>query len=296
MRWMLAALLASGAAQAAAPASFTITDPRGDDHGDGALLYPQRDDLRRGDLDLLTLTATPDPEGTAFEATFARSITRPTSRAVDIAGTRLDAVAKLGFYAFNLEIYIDTDRVPGSGRVAMLPGRKAEIAPASAWEKLIVVTPRPFDTRSALKRLKKTAIMEALGNEAVEDRIFFVPRVRVSGNAIRFVVPSSFLGGPAKPEWSYVVVVSGADVAQRLDFQAMGLFGGAGQGSLGILPLAGSPSPDTFGGSREGDPLHPPLVDIVVSPGASQEAVLKDDDPKAGRPVKLPGVVPASPK
>src|SRR5690349_228581 len=171
MRWMLAALLASGAAQAAAPTSFTITDPRGDDHGDGALVYPQRDDLRRGDLDLLALTATPDPEGTAFEATFARPIARPTSRAIDIAGTQLDAVAKLGFYTFNLEIYVDTDRAPGSGRVAMLPGRKAEIDPASAWEKLIVVTPRPFDMRSALKRLKKTSVMEALGSEAVEDRI-----------------------------------------------------------------------------------------------------------------------------
>ena len=72
MQWMLAALLTSGAAQAAAPPLFTIADPRGDDHGDGSLIYPRRDDLRPGDLDLLSLTASPDPEGTAFEATFAR--------------------------------------------------------------------------------------------------------------------------------------------------------------------------------------------------------------------------------
>jgi hypothetical protein len=294
MRWMTAAaLLVSASVWAEAPALFTLADPRGDDRGDGALVYPLRDDLRGGDLDLVSLTAWADPEGTAFEATFARPIARPGSRTIDIAGTQLDAVAKLGFYTFNLEIYVDVDRVPGSGRVAMLPGRKAEIDPGSAWEKLIVLAPRPFELRSALKRMKRSALVQALGTEALEERVFFVPRAKVTGNSVRFVVPTSFLGGAVRPEWAYAVAVTGADVAQRLDLQSLGLFGGSGPEALGIIPLSGGAGPDRFGGAREGDPLHPPLVDLVVPPGASQEAVLKDDDPKASRPVRLPGVVPA---
>ena len=62
----------------------------GDDHGDGSLLYPLRDDLAPGELDLRSLTARADPDGTMFEATFARPIRRPDKRAIDAGGGTLD--------------------------------------------------------------------------------------------------------------------------------------------------------------------------------------------------------------
>lgn len=300
-RWMTAALLA-GAAIASRPAGagessalFRIEDPRGDDHGDGALVFPLRDDLRPGDLDLVSLVAWPDPRGTRFEATFARPIARPGARALDVTGAPLSSVAKLGFYTFNLEIYIDTDRVPGSGLTAMLPGRKAEVAPASAWERLIVLAPRPHETRGALRRMSRSALMLGLkqASSSLEDRVLFVTRVQVSGSTLRFVVPTSFLGGPARPGWGYVVAVSGADLMQRLDLPVLGLPGIGGLERLAIIPIEGGPGTDRFGGAREGDPLVPPLVDIAVPPGQSQEAILRGDDPATGRPVRLPAVVPA---
>ena len=70
--------------------------------------------------------------------------------------TRSDASdrnANGGLYTFNVNIYIDTDRVEGSGRRAMLPGRLAEVAPEGAWEKVICLTPRPVDAREELRRL-----------------------------------------------------------------------------------------------------------------------------------------------
>ena len=53
-----------------------------------------------------------------------------------------------------------------------------------------------------------------------DSRVFFPTRIHVFGPTIRFFVPASFLGGTAKPTWSYVVAVSGADVYQEIDIGA----------------------------------------------------------------------------
>ena len=53
---------------------FTLSDPKGDDHGDGTLHYPLRPDMQPGDLDLVQLSAFAQSGGTVFEATFARSV------------------------------------------------------------------------------------------------------------------------------------------------------------------------------------------------------------------------------
>ena len=49
------ALVASAAGFAHAEPIFKLTDARGDDDGNGALIYPNRDDLQRGDLIVLTI-------------------------------------------------------------------------------------------------------------------------------------------------------------------------------------------------------------------------------------------------
>lgn len=285
---------------------FTLSDPRGDDHGDGDLVYPKSYfDLKPGDLDLLSLSASADPEGTWFEATFARPIAPTARRPIDAGGGSLDEIARNNFYSFNLDIYIDTDRVPGSGLTYTLPGRKAEIDPANAWEKAVCLTPRPFDARQAIGRmiaayawkdakargekldaLKKKEILADI-NRDIDKRIFFPTRVRVLGTKIGFLVPSSFLGGPARPEWSYVVAVSGCDILQKLDLGGMLNVAADAPDSLFILGIApGFTWSDRFGGGQEDDPSQPPLVDIIVPPGKKQEEILQQ------RPVKLPGVVP----
>src|SRR5262249_44630835 len=87
--------IAAHAAHAAGSAEtiFPLTDPRGDDHGDGTLIYPLRYyGLAPGDLDLLSLSARRVDGGTEFEATFANPI-RPTARrTIDEGGTSLDTV------------------------------------------------------------------------------------------------------------------------------------------------------------------------------------------------------------
>jgi hypothetical protein len=285
---------------------FTLTDPRGDDHGDGGLVYPRRDDLKAGDLDLLSLTATRQPEGTWFEATFARPIAKTDRRVIDAGGGTLDEIARYNFYTFNIDIYIDTDRVPGSGLTYTLPGRKAEIDPANAWEKAICLTPRPREARQAVGRMiaayawkdakargekletiKKRQILEDI-NHDIDKRIFFPTSIHVLGSKIGFLVPLSFLNnGWAKPEWSYVVAVSGADIYEKIELGNLLNIGAEVPDSLYILGIApGSAWTDRFGGGDEDNPDQSPFVDIIVPAGMKQEAVLKE------KPVRLPGVVP----
>ncbi len=289
---------------------FKLTDPRGDDHGDGNLVYPLNDELDPGDLDLISLTAEADGDGTTFEATFAKPVRVPGRQVIDGVGTSLESIARFGFYTINLDIYIDTDRVPGSGAVSMLPGRLAKIAPESAWEKAIILTPRPHDARAELKRMMGQAIKEELRKDEseleeedadsmraripgdVEDRVFFPTKVRVRGNRINFFVPDSFLKGKAQDTWSYVVAVSGANVIQSFDVtRALGRQQD-GEDTLMILPISPGTWGDRFGGGRENAAIQPPLVDIVVPEGRKQETILTEFDQRRKEPVVLPGVVP----
>ena len=310
---LLAALWAPAPARAAGRGEtiFTLTDPRGDDDGDGTLTYPlSYYGLAHGDLDLTSLVARRIEGGTEFEATFANPI-RPTARrTIDIGGTSLDTVARYGFYTMNVDIYIDTDHAPGSGGLNTLPGRIAEIAPANAWEKVIALTPRPFDARTTLKRILLKQLKRELAEKEgkvtpeaaerikttlpddVDSHIFFPTRVRVVGRTIRFQVPDSFLGGPAQPTWSYVVAVTGTDIEQRFDLSDQ--VGALREGdNLMVLPIAPGGQTDRFGGAEEDNPLEPPILDLIVPAGTTQQKVLRDYDLRSKRPVQLPGVVPA---
>jgi hypothetical protein len=309
---LLAAPLAEGAG---GELTFTLADPRGDDHGDGTLVYPISDDMGPGDLDLISFSAYRDKDGTVFEATFARTIRRPTRRPIDELGTLLSNVARYGFYTFNIDVYIDIDRIPGSGSTTMLPGRRATIAPVSAWEKAICLTPRPNEAREELKtilgrqarlELKRRqgrvesedehAFAGSVSNE-VASSVFFPTLVWVTNRSVRFFVPASFLGGVATDTWSYVVAVSGADIEREVDVP--GALGADNRppATLMIIPVgSGRRGVGFFGGGQEDDDLQPPLVDIIVPAGMTQEAVLKDYSLGEGRPVHLPGVVPADVK
>lgn len=309
--FLLALVLSIAAVPAfAGKTLFKLTDPRGDDHGDGNLIYPLNEELDPGDLDLLSLTAEAEGDGTLFEATFARPVRVPGQEVIDDLGTRLDTVARFGFYTINIDIYIDTDRTPGSGTTSMLPGRLATIDPSSAWEKAIIVTPRPHEARGELKRMMELAIKDEMKKDDstleedqaaamraqipanVDERIFFPNKIKVRANKISFFVPGQFLNGPAKDTWSYVVAISGANVLQSFDLaRALGRQSEKDQ-ALMILPISPGSWTDRFGGGRENAAIQPPLVDIIVPEGRKQETLLTEFNQRRKEPVVLLGVVP----
>jgi hypothetical protein len=290
---------------------FTLQDPRGDDHGDGSLVYPLRDDLESGDLDLVQFSARAEGEGTLFEATFANPIASPVGRMVDPGGSPMESLARLGFYTFNIDLYVDTDRIPGSGETTTLPGRRALVDSTCAWEKMILLTPRPSEARKELAKRRlalatvdlekakphlEKADLDSLENavDAGLDAVAFFPtRVRVSGRRITFFVPGAFLAVPARDDWAYVVIVTAADPFSRHDVGAMLGLGARPDAGLMIVPIAQFPSRAALGGGREGDELQPPVMDLLLPEGLAQESILKDYDLRSRRPVSLPGVVPS---
>lgn len=302
---------------AAAPAAyagskiFELTDPRGDDHGDGDLVYPLVVDYQKGDLDLLSFTARKERGGTRFELAFANRLRVPERGAINELGTDLTDIARLGFYNLNVDIYIDMDRKPGSGALAMLPGRKAEVTPESAWERAVVLTPRPNEARSLLKRdLRKDLKQEMRSDDPklseaqaetlsaripddIDNRIYFADRVRVQGPKVSFFVPAEFLGGPAEPTWGYVVVVTGADILTSFDLAAAAGLTAPTSPGLMIVPVDAGTWTNRFGGGREDDDLQPPIIDLIAPKGSRQEWLLRDYSPRDGRPVRLPAVIPA---
>ncbi len=291
---------------------FSLTDPKGDDYGDGTVMYPLRTDMQPGDLDLVTFSAYAQSGGTVFEATFARSVRAPARRTIDQVGTTLDKIAKLGFYEFNIDVYIDTDRIPGSGSTATLPGRRAAIAAANAWEKAICLTPRPYDAQQMLKaiyvRRGQAGGQAPPGFGVVRRRGRDLGR-RVTGRRHRASSSPQWSRSPAaRSASSYRTRSSGGrprtagatwwgfpvpDIETKVD--VVGIIGPEGRTSPGlmIIPILPGKGFDNFGTNREGDDLQPTLVDIIVPPGTTQEAVLKDYNLAEGRPAQLPGVVPA---
>jgi hypothetical protein len=286
---------------------FTLEDPPGDDHGDGLLRYPLRQDLGPGSLDLLSLRAYADSGGTRFEATFVRPISSPQRRTVDAAGTTQADVARFGFYTFNLDVYVDQDGTEGSGRTDTLPGRHLTLAPGSAWEKVLVLTPRPYEAREALRKLWREAALveaqqrgpvsepavralEAQVERQLEAHVFFPTRIGVRGATISFFVPEGFLGGQARPTWGYAVAVTGSTLDRRVELPALlgSVTAPVAQGLM-VLGIGPGVSHERFGGGRLGTTAQSPVVDLMVPEGVRQEEVLGPEAPG------WPAVVPASP-
>jgi len=291
---------------------FTIEDPYNDDYGDGSIAYPVRSDLQGGDLDLRTFTAWREGDNTVFQATFSRPIQSPGYMTFDGSGTPLSYYARFGFYTFNIDVYIDTDRIPGSGLREMLPGRHALVTRDSAWEKTILLTPRPYEAKTLLERYlrDKTEASLRKANGALRDadkdairtkakqemkqHYFVATQIRVVGPSIQFYVPNSYLGGPAKNIWSYVVAVSAADIFIHTDLGALFGKGRAPVEKLMIVPVNEGRSTDSFGETRDRETLQAPLLDILTRPGERQQDILMPDNHKGE--VEIPGVVPASEK
>ena len=285
---------------------FRLEDVRGDDNGAGTLLYPSRPDMKAGDLDLVAFSARAAKEGSWFTVEFAHPIRDPGSEVTQLGQTPVASIARNGFYTFNVDVYIDTDRIFGSGSTETIPGRGVTIDRATAWEKCIVLTPRPDAARALLLRemvaqgedetrarlghvhrpdLNRIREQEEGGLDA---RYFFPTRVRVHGRSVDFFVPQEFLGGPASRHWAYAVLVTGADLEQ---------YGRPGQLSPPVptmftMPVVRGLTADAFGIRSDADEGTPPVVDLLAAAPGDQEQILNNYDTRNGRLAAVPGVAP----
>lgn len=281
---LLVCLIFSAFGASAGPLPLvTISDPAGDDLGDGTLTYPQREDFRTGDLDLLQLQISRDGQGFWFEAMLKNPIRDPGSVAGTVGGDSLANFARKGFYQFNIDVYLDTDRIDGSGSTFTLPGRKVRIDGGYAWEKAVILTPRPELMRQQLIGAlaeqypdRTTAEIEA----SVDQSLFFPARIRVRDKTIGFFVPAAFFAGSDGANWAATALVTGAITAISADFS---LFSSAKKPletlQLGVMqPAPGHPK-DTFG-YRDRQPA--PVVDVLGASAELQMRQLADKEDLTG--------------
>lgn len=247
----------------------TLIDPPGDDYGAGTLIYPQRADFQTGDLDLLQLKISRDEEGFWFEASFKNMIRDPAGVPNAVGAESLANFARKGFYQFNLDVYIDTDRVTGSGNTVTVPGRQVRIDPAYAWEKAVILTPRPELMRQQLLAAlteQYPAQTNAETEASVGQSIFFPTRIRVRGKSIEFFVPASFFSGSDGTDWAVTALVTGAITTIPAE---LSLFPSAKKPLerllLGVMQAAPGRPQDTFGYSGV---IPSSVVDLL---GASTE-------------------------
>ena len=262
-------------------------DPAGDDFGPGTITYPERGDYLKGDLDLRHFQIERDEQGFWFEAEFRNVIRDPYLAASGVksaASESLAAGARRGFYTFNIDIYIDMDRKPGSGNVFTLPGRKVKIDPAYAWERAVIVTPRPDAIRGELLDLLTSQFPDRPKSEAeasVDQTMFFPKAIRVRGKTISFFVPNAFFAGSDGSDWAITVFVTGAKPHSNINPSASA----RKKQSLEVLdmgvmqPSQGSQT-DTFGYS--GDIAPSPIVDILAPTMQHQAATLSNKSPLTG--------------
>ncbi len=283
---------------------FSLADPAGDDDGGGVLSYPNRPDLQQGDLDLVRVSAEQRPDGTWFTVEMAKPIRAPSGQVLEVSQTQVERLARLGFYTFNVDIYIDQDRIEGLGRTDALPGRDVTIDPRFAWDKAVVLTPRPdtartmlqmytdrqmqTDLRSKQGRISDTDadVLESQSEAEVNALYHFPTKVRVSGRKIEFLVPTQFLGGEPQDNWAYTVLVTGTDLEQAAPL------GRANRDNATMMTLGvGTGLRSDLWGVRSGSDLEtPPVIDILAPDRGGQAAVLTNYDPVAGRLPVVPGI------
>jgi hypothetical protein len=254
-----------------------LDDPAGDDNGNGTLVYPQRQDIQPGDLDLVSLRIVHHDAAYRFEASFSNPIRNPASVTGDVGPESLAYFARRGFYAFNLDVYIDQDRINGSGNTYTLPGRHVSIDASHAWEKAIILTPRPELMRQQLI----DAVAESEGardSDEVAKRldasIFFPTEIRVRNRTVSFDVPDVFLvGGRPDTDWSVTAFVTGAKTSIEAGLDLTSSPGTTlEQLPLGVLqPTSGRPR-DTFGYSSISAPS--PVVDLLAPAPLKQQTLL----------------------
>ena len=300
------AALAMLAAPAHAQELFALEDVKGDDVGTGALIYPNRDDMKPGDLDLVRLSAEKRSDGVWFVVEMQQPIRSPVGRVTELGQTPIERLARNGFYTFNVDIYVDTDRIAGAGETLTVPGRGVAVDRNFAWEKAIVLTPRPDIARTMMQmhfdeqfeaelraekgRTSKEDLKDVEGRseKRVNDLYFFPTKVRVSGRQVEFMVPTEFLGGVPEPSWAYTVLVTGTDLEQT------GRPGNLGsrRPTMMTMGVARGVRWSQWGIRSDADEATPPVIDILSPDPDVQPTVLADFDVVAGRLAAVPGLAP----
>jgi alpha-amylase/alpha-mannosidase (GH57 family) len=221
----------------------SIEDMAGDDYGPGYYTYPTDPVFLAGSFDVTSLEVMLEKsEKLIFRIGMRGGLHSPWG---GITGYSLQAV----------DIYIDTDGVPGSGVRKLYTARRAETLPEHAWEYYVRAC---MDTVAIYERGRR---MDEVKVNSYADMMTYSILVEVPFAAIR-----------GAGEWNVIVALLGHD--------------GYSEGQ--VRPVEAAAGQWVFGGCDNPE-LCPAIVDLVLEDGPSQEEVLSSYR-KTGKPVHIPGI------
>lgn len=219
---------------------FEMDDPEGDDYGSGTYVYALNEVFVPGHLDLLRFQVGRIGEDAVLVFTFKTLGGNPWRGAN-------------GFSMQYVHVYVDSDRVLGSGRTDTF-GLNLEVDSASAWEYALKIGPG-FEAPGTI-----------FSPEFPEGKLG-VMQIEVEETTIIARIPADVMD--LEENWVYVVAVAPFD----------------GYGPNSIRPFGVEADDWTVGGA---DPeaviasVAPRVFDILVPEGMTQEEVLKGYDAEKG--------------
>jgi len=226
-----------------------LKDSVGDDRGPGTYTYPLDPVFNPGVFDLVEFEVLEAEEEIVFRVQLEGDIENPWNSPVGISVQTID-------------IYIDTDNVPTSGRTEALDGRNVVFSPESAWEYAVWV--------EGWHQALFTADGEETGIR---------PGVSVDeiSNSVIIRVPKSVIGIP-EPGWGFQVFLLGQE-------------GFPSPGYLRVREVEKEAAQWRFGGGT-GTDYDPGAIDMLVPKGECQFTILGTYDPEAEEYAVVPMIYP----
>lgn len=269
---LLAAAPAAGRATPRLVAAFD--DAAGDATGPGSYVPPGDSDFEDGDFDLRRFAVLLDGDDVLLEVTLGARIRRPaTTQRTNTSPLELTN----GVYLQNVDVYVDSDRTPGSGFSTCIPGRRVAFDGGRTWESAVVLTPQPGPVRAIVD--------EAMGVAATH--VHVATRIEARGRTVVARVPAAALGGTPRADWGWSVHVSGA--RWETTYALAARLRGAAEPDAFTMPVLPLRQAWAFGGAPAGD-AHPRVVDVLLPAGADQRATLGSFDAASGAWARVPFV------
>ena len=236
-RFALLLALALWLVPSAATAQFKLNlqDPKGDDKGPGAYIYPTAAEYKPGSFDLTGVEIKEKGDNVIFTVSLKSRIEDPWDSSTWTPPGQ-------GFSLQFVQIYVDTDHKEGSGHKEALPCMNVTFREESLWDKVILIGPQ------AVTRAKTEVKSKA---RKVKGDVIVPKQVKVSGKKLIVSVPKSALGTPSR-DWGWQVLVQSNEGYPRGDCLL----------TRDVNEVEGE---HRFGGGNDWD-CDPHAIDIIVPP------------------------------
>jgi len=225
------------------PNHVVIEDPAHDDNGPGSYVYPTDPAYVKGSFDLRRFEIIDRGADVEMRVEVGANIEDPWNS---------KSWGGNGFSLQMVQVYIDQDHKPGSGETKALPGINVQFEPASAWEKVVVISPQPKS------RILAEAAQKA---KAFKPRIVIPKKTWAQGKQLLALVAKSDLGGAPSRGWGYQVLMQSNE-------------GYPDAGDFLSRKVNEYPGQHRFGGGTDYD-CDPHVLDMIVSPGSGGDAEIK---------------------